>query len=128
LRSFDTKSALSSNVRRVVITSSTAAVVRSVTEYSVLDESIWNDATVEEVQSKGDAASPDAAYYASKTLAEKAAWEFMKKNAGSISFDLAAINPPFVSHIFDLRMCLCLLGIPFLQVFGVSGQNNLLDV
>lgn len=35
-------------------------------------------------------------YRASKALAEKAAWEFMENNKGELSFDLTAINPPWV--------------------------------
>lgn len=37
----------------------------------------------------------------SKTLAEKAAWEYVEKNASSISFDLVTINPPFVSEVYS---------------------------
>ncbi|KAF7376961.1 Ketoreductase azaE [Mycena sanguinolenta] len=39
-------------------------------------------------------------YRASKTLAERAAWDFVAKHKTEIGWDLVAINPPFV---FGLR-------------------------
>lgn len=38
-------------------------------------------------------------YGASKVLAERAAWDFMEENKGSINFDLVAINPSYVSML-----------------------------
>jgi hypothetical protein len=35
-------------------------------------------------------------YMASKTLAEKAAWEFVAAHKSEISWDLVAINPPYI--------------------------------
>ena len=35
-------------------------------------------------------------YWASKTLAERAAWEFYEKNKANISWDLVVLNPAFV--------------------------------
>lgn len=81
-------------MRRVVITSSTAAVQYPVPEYTVFDENSWDEHAIEEVKSKGDATAPHFFYRASKTLAEKAAWEFVKTN--SPTWDLVVLNPPFV--------------------------------
>lgn len=56
----------------------------------------WNELSVREVEEKGrDAANSDK-YHASKTLAERAAWDFLEENKGKVSFDLVTINPPFV--------------------------------
>ncbi|KAF2645147.1 NAD(P)-binding protein [Massarina eburnea CBS 473.64] len=80
------------SVKRVVITSSFAAIVNPKTgnnpghEYS---EAEFNPVTHEEALQ--DAAS---GYRASKTFAEKAAWEFVEKEKPN--FSVSTINPPFV--------------------------------
>ncbi|KAI0031595.1 NAD-P-binding protein [Vararia minispora EC-137] len=84
------------SIRRVVILSSGAAVVQPAKDHTVFDESSWNDAAVEELKQKGDAASPLTLYRASKVLAERSAWEFMESNKGLVSWDIVAVNPPFV--------------------------------
>jgi nucleoside-diphosphate-sugar epimerase len=80
-------------VKRVVITSSFAAILSA----SELDnpnrtwsEADWNPSTYED-GIKGPAGTT---YRVSKTLAEKAAWDF--KEAEKPNFDIVAINPPFV--------------------------------
>lgn len=81
-------------VKRVVITSSFAAVVEPhepVYEYSEKD---WNETSPRMVEEKGKETDPFHAYRASKTLAERAAWDFVDKEKPG--FDLATINPPFV--------------------------------
>ncbi|TFY58422.1 hypothetical protein EVG20_g8159 [Dentipellis fragilis] len=85
-------------VKRVVLTASTACVQKpgQTPPNGKWDESSWNEPAVREVEEKGAAASPVAAYQASKTLAEKAAWAFVKQHASSINWDLAVLNPPFV--------------------------------
>lgn len=40
--------------------------------------------------------SPASAYRASKTLAEKAAWDFVADPANNAKFDIATVNPPMV--------------------------------
>ncbi|KAH8110868.1 hypothetical protein DFH11DRAFT_1880257 [Phellopilus nigrolimitatus] len=49
-----------------------------------------------EVRAKGRAAGQTAKYFASKSLAEKTAWEFAEKHKSEISWDLVALNPPLV--------------------------------
>lgn len=83
-------------VKRVVITSSFAAIVdnngkRMPYTYTEAD---WNISDAEGSAKEGDQQTPLNAYRASKTLAERAAWEFVETN--DISFDLATINPPLV--------------------------------
>lgn len=79
-------------VKQVVITSSFAAIVNPSKgfwpghEYSEED---WNPMTLEDALK--DAV---AGYRASKTFAEKAAWEFVEKEKPN--FTLSTINPPMV--------------------------------
>ena len=90
-------------VKRVVIISSFASIMdlrqgnRPGYTYSEKD---WNPVTYEQAKS-GDVV---AAYCASKTLAEKAAWDFVKTEKPN--FDLATICPPMVygplDHVADL--------------------------
>ena len=86
------------SVKRVVVLSSTAALFRVPTEPTVLDESAWNEQAIADVKAKGRAASAVTKYRASKTLAERAAWEWYeeRKKAGGLGWDLVVLNPPFV--------------------------------
>ena len=82
-------------VKRVIVLSSTAAVVRDKPN-GVLDESSWNEDAIAEVNEKGREATPGGKYRASKTLAERAAWEWYGARKAELSWDLIALNPPFV--------------------------------
>lgn len=84
------------SVKRVVVTSSCAAVVTPSPDAHVFSEKDWNEASIAEVNEKGKAAAAVAKYRASKTLAERAAWEFVEKHKGEIGWDLVVLNPPFV--------------------------------
>ncbi|KAI9058011.1 NAD(P)-binding protein [Trametes sanguinea] len=84
------------SVKRVVITSSTAAILVPPTEPRVFSEVDWNEESIQEVKEKGRDASGPVKYRASKTLAERAAWEFYEKNKATLSWDLVVLNPPFV--------------------------------
>ena len=65
----------SSQVQRVVITSSCAAVLSlPVSKPTVFSEQDWNLNSIKEIQEKGDKSPPYTAYRASKTLAEKGAF------------------------------------------------------
>ncbi|KAL2831022.1 hypothetical protein BJY01DRAFT_254398 [Aspergillus pseudoustus] len=81
------------DVARVVITGSFSAIGNPVDmqgggkTYTSHD---WNPVTVEQI----NAENPRLAYWASKTLAERAAWDFMKQAAPA--FDIAVLNPPMV--------------------------------
>lgn len=76
----------SSNVSRVVVTSSCAAVYNFTAKNTTFTEKDWNEP---------ENAMP---YVKSKILAEKFAWDFVKekKNKGEKCFELAVINPCFV--------------------------------
>ncbi|KAF8270660.1 hypothetical protein EI94DRAFT_1698641 [Lactarius quietus] len=64
--------------------------------YASYDETDWNDAAVAEVETKGSAAGPIMIYLASKTLAERAAWEFVEKHKAELAWDLVVLNPPWI--------------------------------
>ena len=85
-----------SAVKRVVITSSCASVIDPLPEPTVFSEKNWNQSTPRECEEKGRNASQSSKYRASKTLAERAAWQFMEDNKSQLKFDLTCINPPFV--------------------------------
>ncbi|MBS2012158.1 MAG: aldehyde reductase [Deltaproteobacteria bacterium] len=71
----------SSTVKRVVVTSSMAAITDEPESDHVLTEADWNEKSSLE-------RNP---YYYSKTLAERAAWDFVEREKPS--FDLVVINP-----------------------------------
>ncbi|THH21482.1 hypothetical protein EW146_g93 [Bondarzewia mesenterica] len=85
--------ALAAGVKKIVITSSTAAVTR-LEEFwreHVDCENDWNTLTYEDVTKPGT--HPYFAYAASKTLSEKAAWKFAQENP---DIDLATVIPAYV--------------------------------
>jgi nucleoside-diphosphate-sugar epimerase len=77
------------NVKRVAITSSFAAIINPKDHPKCYSEENWNPLTMEEAL--GD---PATAYRASKTFAEKSAWDFMKNE--NPNFCLATLCPPLV--------------------------------
>ncbi|KAK4228905.1 hypothetical protein QBC38DRAFT_473724 [Podospora fimiseda] len=82
------------SVRRVVVTSSFAAIMSEASigdSNTVFSEASWNPVTINDIHN-----SPATAYRASKTLAEKAAWDFVSDPSNGAKFDLATINPPMV--------------------------------
>jgi NADPH-dependent methylglyoxal reductase len=79
------------NVSRVVVTSSFAAILnfdKGQDSSFIHDESVWNPLTKEEIT------NDVAAYCLSKTLAEHAAWDYVKSN--DVKFSLNVINPPYI--------------------------------
>lgn len=78
-------------VKRVVITSSFAAISNPASPPKVYDETIWNEMTMDEGLTSKDA---QAVYRASKTFAERAAWDFVEREAPK--FSLTVLNPPMV--------------------------------
>ncbi|KAI0599536.1 hypothetical protein F4775DRAFT_114808 [Biscogniauxia sp. FL1348] len=71
-------------VKRVVITSSSAAILNPGNHAKLYDETYWAPFKWE------DAADPKKAYVTSKVLSEKAAWAFIEDEKPN--FDLAVIN------------------------------------
>ncbi|KAI0368231.1 NAD(P)-binding protein [Pilatotrama ljubarskyi] len=81
------------NVKRVVITSSIAAVMSTFAPPGVYSEEHWNEDAVRTVREQGRNAPGDIKYIASKALSEKAAWDFMNEHKDQASFDLCTILP-----------------------------------
>ena len=77
------------SVKRVGITSSFASIVNPDGHPEEYSEKIWNPVTMEEAM--GNTAT---AYRGSKTLAEKAAWEFVEKEKPN--FQISTLCPPLV--------------------------------
>lgn len=75
----------SGSVRRVVVTSSAVAISYGVTYEAgkVFTKKDWSDAAGKK--------RPITAYGKSKTLAEKAAWDFIEREGGDM--ELAVVNP-----------------------------------
>ncbi|KAL5504579.1 hypothetical protein ACEPAH_7240 [Sanghuangporus vaninii] len=82
-------------LKRVIFMSSTGAVVN--TPYTgTFDEHSWDEGCIAEVAEKGRDASPMIKYYASKTLAEKAVWDFVERNKHRLTWDLVVTIPSYV--------------------------------
>ena len=82
------------NVKKVVVTSSFAAILRlePIEDPNfVYTEDTWNKITYEQAN---DDKHPDVAYIGSKTFAEKAAWEFIEKEKPK--FSISTILIPYV--------------------------------
>ncbi|KAH8732464.1 hypothetical protein GQ44DRAFT_745666 [Phaeosphaeriaceae sp. PMI808] len=80
------------SVKQVVITSSFASIVNGAKGFwpgHTYSEDDWNPITLEEAQE-----NPMMGYRASKTFAEKAAWDFVEKETPN--FSISTINPPVV--------------------------------
>ena len=73
-------SAANPQIKKIIITSSFAAVGDTFNGQTVFNESDWSDPNNNKI----------SAYNKSKTLAEKSAWDFMESNP---SFKLTVINP-----------------------------------
>ncbi|KAH6651604.1 hypothetical protein BKA67DRAFT_520682 [Truncatella angustata] len=77
------------NVKRVVITSSSAAILDQSRPTKVYSEADWCPVTEEQAL-----IGPANGYRASKTFAEKAAWRFIEEK--NPRFSLSVCNPPLV--------------------------------
>ncbi|CAG8659256.1 9208_t:CDS:2, partial [Acaulospora colombiana] len=86
---------LAPNVKRLVITSSFAAMIHADEgrwpghDYSEKD---WNPVTMEQALT----GEKITTYRASKTFAERAAWEFVSSSSPKPNFDLVTLCPPMV--------------------------------
>ncbi|EPQ61036.1 NAD P-binding protein [Gloeophyllum trabeum ATCC 11539] len=84
------------SVKRVIVTSSGAALVEPKEPGYVYTEADWGDYSVKEVQSKGANATTLQKYRASKALAERAAWDFVEKHKDQIQWDVVTVLPTIV--------------------------------
>ncbi|KAI0061189.1 NAD(P)-binding protein [Artomyces pyxidatus] len=81
------------NVKRVVLTSSTSAIhdYQYAGDNVSFDENVWNTNVLEMVHDKSS--SPWSVYQTAKTLAEKAAFAYVKDNQPA--YDLVTIQPSY---------------------------------
>ena len=77
------KAAKKAGVKRVVLTSSTASMSGGKEGLIKLNQDSWTDVNGKNV----------TAYFKSKTLAEKSAWDFIKNQTGDSSLELVVVNP-----------------------------------
>jgi dihydroflavonol-4-reductase len=77
------KAAKKAGVKRLVLTSSTVAMHGGQTGLIKLNQDSWTNLNAKNV----------TAYFKSKTLAEKSAWEFIKNQTGENKLELVVINP-----------------------------------
>ncbi|KAH9487441.1 NADPH-dependent methylglyoxal reductase GRE2 [Psilocybe cubensis] len=81
------------NVKRVVVTSSLAAILRPLDSPTALDERDWGDEWVKLIEEQGKQAPSVYKYFCSKVLSERAAWEFYNTHKAELQWDLVVINP-----------------------------------
>ncbi|KAM0786222.1 hypothetical protein ACM66B_007025 [Microbotryomycetes sp. NB124-2] len=81
-------------VQRIVITSSFASIVNPRDPVHTFNEQEWNEYSPKQVEEHGKDTDPSQSYRASKVLAEKSAWKFVKDNDSK--FDLVTICPPLI--------------------------------
>ena len=81
------------SVKRVVFTSSAAAVLTPSEEPLQFNEQDWNDASVEICKVNGKGTPGTLIYCASKVLSERAAWSIYRENKDTISWDLVVLAP-----------------------------------
>ena len=77
------KAAKKAGVNRVVLTSSTVAMHGGQTGLIKINQDSWTNLNAKDV----------TAYFKSKTLAEKSAWEFIKNQTGVNKLELVVVNP-----------------------------------
>ena len=77
------KAAKNAGVKRVVLTSSTVAMHGGQSGIIKINQDSWTNVNAKNV----------TAYFKSKTLAEKNAWEFIKNQKGNTKLELVVVNP-----------------------------------
>ena len=77
------KAAKKAGIKRVVLTSSTVAMSGGLSGTFKINQNSWTKINGKNV----------TAYFKSKTLAEKSAWEFIKNQTGGTKLELVVINP-----------------------------------
>ncbi|KAK2867856.1 hypothetical protein FQN49_003402 [Arthroderma sp. PD_2] len=76
-------------VRRIIITSSIAAILDVANPTATFSEESWNPCDMEALNQ-----GPGRAYMLAKALAERAAWDYVADNKPN--YDLVTVNPPVV--------------------------------
>ncbi|KAF8206881.1 hypothetical protein K438DRAFT_1577352 [Mycena galopus ATCC 62051] len=85
------------SVKRVVVTGSVVSVMQIEPKPRVFTEADWNAQAIKAAeQGRAGALEVRLSYAVSKTLAERAAWDFVEKHKSELGWDLVVLNPPFV--------------------------------
>ncbi|EJU00055.1 NADP-binding protein [Dacryopinax primogenitus] len=69
------------DVRRLTITSSAVALLQPQEPGYTYTDKDWNEYAIQEMKEKGDKSAYHIPYFAAKTMAERAAWEFLRFRA-----------------------------------------------
>ena len=77
------KAAKKAGIKRLVLTSSTVAMHGGQSGIIKINQDSWTNVNAKNV----------TAYFKSKTLAEKSAWEFIKNQTGGTKLELVVVNP-----------------------------------
>jgi len=114
-------------VKRVVLTSSTLSLTSAGGAPGTYDETKWNEGAPKHVEEKGRESNPWIVYAASKTLAEKAAWEFV--NTNKPSFDFVAVLPtlnlgPFIHEAVTREKLGSTLGVFVSQLNSATPDTS----
>jgi len=83
-------------VKRIVVLSSAAAILRIPNTPKIFTEDDWNEQSIQLVEKQGKAAGSVVIYMAGKTLAEKTAWDFWAQNKRKVHWALTVLNPSYV--------------------------------
>ncbi|KZO90232.1 NAD-binding protein [Calocera viscosa TUFC12733] len=83
-------------LRRITVTSSVVTLMQPHEPGYTFTDKDWNEYALQELKDKGDKAAPHIFYFASKTLAERAAWKFYEEHKAEVKWDLETILFPYV--------------------------------
>ncbi|KAI0766552.1 NAD-P-binding protein [Irpex lacteus] len=83
-------------VKRFVLTSSVGSIMELLPEAPIFTEENWNEQSVRNCNEQGKDAAQHDKYLASKTLSERAAWNFFATHKDEVKFDLVVLNPAIV--------------------------------
>jgi len=83
------------NIKRIIIFSSAVSIGLRRVDHEFTEEE-WNDYAINDVKTKGKKSDGLSKYSASKTIAERAAWELYHKHKASLPWDMVALNPSYI--------------------------------
>ena len=121
-------------VKRFLLTSSVAAVMELLPEAPVFTEENWNEQSIRNCKEQGKDAQQHDKYLASKTLSERAAWDFIEKHRDEVKFDLVVLNPaivlgPILHEVTDpMKLNMSMLEYYISVVAGARSDEELFTI